>query len=129
LLESFQAVPLARVSQMDSQQLRGRSDEARRLSSILRRLEVAVGDGGTETSREEVAAATGEVDLFLQKCQATVDAWQSNLEEIRDDLARVKAKILGWLTFAAIAVIALCSWVGAGQVSLLAHALRCCGGG
>jgi hypothetical protein len=127
LLETFQEVPLARASRMDSDQLERRADEARKLSSVLRRLEVAVGDGDTETSRQDVAAATGDVVLFLRKCQATLDAWQSDLDETRDDLAHVKAKILGWLTWAAIAMTVLCSWVGAGQVSLLARALRWCG--
>jgi len=126
LLASFQEVPLARASRIDSDQLKRRAHEARQLSSILRRLEVAVGDGDTETDRKEVGAATGEVDLFLQKCQATVDAWQSDLDATRDDLTHVKAKILGWLTCAAIAVTVLCSWVGAGQISLFAHALRWC---
>jgi hypothetical protein len=126
LLESFQEVPFARASRMDSDQLKRRADEARKLSSVLRRLEVAIGDGDTETGRQEVAAATGEVDLFLQKCQATVDAWQSDLDEARDDLAQVKGKLLGWMTCAAIVVTVLCSWVGAGQISLFASALRWC---
>jgi hypothetical protein len=126
LLESFQEVPLAQASRIDSDQLKRRADEARQVSSILRWLEVAVGDGESETGRQEVAAATGEVDLFLQKCQATVDAWQSDLDSTRDDLAQVKAKILGWLTCAAIVVTVLCSWMGAGQLSLFARALRWC---
>jgi hypothetical protein len=128
LLESFQEVPLARAPRIDSDQLKRRADEAQRLSSILRRLEVAVGDGDTETGRQDVAAATGEVDLFLQKCQDTVDAWQSNLEATRDDLAHAKAKLPGWLTCAAIAVTVLCLWVGADQISLFARALRWCRG-
>jgi hypothetical protein len=126
LLESFQEVPLARASRIDSDQLQSRADEARKLSSILRRLEAAVGDGETESDRQEVASATGEMDLFLRKCQATGDAWQSDLDSVRDDLAGVKAKILGWLTWAAVGVAVLCSWIGAGQLSLFACALRWC---
>jgi hypothetical protein len=128
MLESFQEVPLARASRIDPDQLKRRADEAQRLSSILRRLEDAVGDGDTETDRQKVAAATSEVDLVLQNCQATVDAWQSDLDTARDDLAHVKAKMPGWLTCAAIAVTVLCSWVGAGQISLFVHALRWCRG-
>ena len=128
LLASFQEVPLSLGSQIDPDQLKRRADEAQRLSSILRQLEAVVGDGDTETSRQRVAAATSEVDLFLQQCQATVDAWQSDLDATRGDLARVKAKLPGWLTWAAIAVTVLCSWVGAGQISLFAHALRWCRG-
>jgi hypothetical protein len=128
LLDSFQEVPLARASRIDSDQLKRRADEAGQFSSALRRLEVAVGEGDGGTGRHEVAAATGEVDLFLQKCQATVDGWQSDLDETRGDLAYIKATILGWLTCAAITVTILCSWVVAGQVSLLAHAVRWCRG-
>jgi hypothetical protein len=128
LLDSLQEVPLVQVSRMDSDQLQRRADEARQLSSTLRRLEGAVGDGDTENSRQEVAEATSKVDLVLQKCQATVDAWHSDLNGTRDDLAHVKAKLLGWLTCAAIVATVLCSWVGAGQISLFAHALRWCRG-
>jgi hypothetical protein len=64
----------------------------------------------------------------LQKCQATVTDWQSDLDAARDDIAHVKAKILGWLTWAAVAVTVLCSWVAAGQISLFARALRWCRG-
>jgi hypothetical protein len=128
LLGSFQEVPLGQAPRIDSDQLKRRAEEARQLSSILRRLEVAVGDGDTANSRQEVAAATRKVDLVLQNCEATVDAWQSDLTAAGDDLAHVRAKVLGWLTCAAIAVTVLCLWVGAGQVSLLARALRWCGG-
>jgi hypothetical protein len=129
LLESFQGIPLAQASRIDPEQLKRRAGEARQLSSILRRLEVAVGDEDTKTGRQEVAAATSEVDRFLQKCQTTVDAWQSDLDTARGDLAHFKAKLLGWLTYAAIVVTVLCSWVGAGQISLFARALRWCRGG
>lgn len=126
LLESFQEVPLAQASWIDSDQLKRRADEGRQLSSLLRRLEVVFSDGDSETGRQEVAAATGEVDLFLQKCWATIDAWESNLDETRGDLAQLKAKIFVWLTGAAIVVTVLCSWIGAGQLSLFACALRWC---
>jgi hypothetical protein len=128
LLESFQEVPLARASRIDSNQLKHRADDVRRLSSILRRLEDTVGDGDAETGRQDVAAATGEVDLVLQKCQATVDAWQSDLDAVRDDLANIKAQLLGWVTLSVVGVTVLCLWVGAGQISLFARALRWCRG-
>jgi hypothetical protein len=128
LLDSFQEVPLAQAPRLDSGQLKRRAEEARQLSSLLRRLEIAVGDGDAENSRQEVVTATRKADLVLQKCQATVDAWHSDLAVSGDDLAQVRAKVLGWLTYAAIAVTVLCLWVGAGQVSLLTHALRWCRG-
>jgi hypothetical protein len=123
-LEGFQAVPLARVSRMDSQQLKRRAEEARQLSSILRRLEGAIGEGDAGTGRMEVAAATGDLDFFLQKCQSTVDAWQTDLDATRDDLAHIRERIHAWLTLAAIAATVLCSWMGAGQISLFASSLR-----
>ena len=92
----------------------------------MKQFEVAVGEGDTEIGRQEVAAATGEADLFLLKCQAAVDAWEFDLDETRDDLSQSNAKILGWVTCAAIAVSVLCFWMGAGQISLFAHALRWC---
>jgi len=126
LLESFQELPAARSLRVEPDQLQRRAEEARQLSATLRRLEAAVGDGDKETGSREVAAATSQMDLVLQNCQAAVDDWQSNLDAAREDLARVKGKILGWLTCAAVAVTLLCLWVGAGQVSLFARALWWC---
>jgi hypothetical protein len=126
LLESFQEVPLAHTFRIDSDHLKRRAEEARQASSILRRLEVALADGNTDSRRQEVNESTGEVNVFLRKCQAIVDGWQSDLDETRDDLAHVRAKLLGWLTCTAVVVTVLCSWMGAGQISLFALALRWC---
>jgi hypothetical protein len=108
--------------------LKRRTEKAQQLSATLRRLEAAVGEGDKETSHREVASATSQVDLVLQNCQAALDDWQSDLDAAHEDLARVKGQILGWLTYAAVAVTILCLWVGAGQVSLFARALRWCRG-
>ncbi len=100
----------------------------RQVSVTLRRLETLVGDGDLEAGRQEVETATSAVDRVLEQCQAAVDNWQAGLDASREDLARVKGKILSWFTFAAIAVTGLCLWVGAGQVSLFARALQWCKG-
>jgi methyl-accepting chemotaxis protein len=128
LLQSFQELPLVQASRIDPDQLQRRAGEAQQLSAILRRLEVTVGEGDKETSSQEVAAATTEVDRVLENCQATLTDWQSDLDAARDDLAQIKTRILGWLTWAAIAVTVLCSWVAAGQICLFARALRWCRG-
>jgi hypothetical protein len=57
-----------------------------------------------------------------------VDSCQSDLDRLRDDLARVKAKTLAWFTYAAIAMTFLLVWVGLGQVCLFGRALRWCRG-
>jgi hypothetical protein len=126
LLQSFQGLPTGRSFRVEPDQLKRRADEAQQLSATLRRLEAALGDGDKETSSREVAAATSQVDLVLQRCLSAVDDWQSDLDTAREDLARVKAEILGWLTYVAIAVTVVCLWVGAGQVSLFARALKWC---
>jgi hypothetical protein len=128
LLQSFQELPRGRSHRFEPDQLQRRADEAEQLSATLRRLEAAVGEGDKETSHREVASATSQVDIVLQNCQAELDDWQSDLDAAREELARVKGEILGWLTYAAVAVTILCLWVGAGQVSLFARALRWCGG-
>jgi hypothetical protein len=53
-----------------------------------------------------------------------LDDWQSDLDAAREELARVKGEILGWLKYAAVAMTIFCLWVAAGQVSLFAHTLR-----
>jgi hypothetical protein len=128
LLQSFQELPSGRSLRVEPDQLKRRAEEAQQLSATLRRLGTAVGDGDKEASSREVAAVTSQVDLVLQRCLLAVDDWQSDLDAAREDLARVKGQILGWLRCAAVAVTVLCLWVGAGQVSLFAHALKWCRG-
>jgi hypothetical protein len=77
-----------------------------------------------EAGKKEVVAASVEVDLVLQKVQATADEWQSDLDAAREELPRVKAEVLGWLTHAAVAVTVLCVWVAVSQMSLFAHARK-----
>jgi hypothetical protein len=126
LLQSFQELPPGRSRRVDPDQLKHRADEAQKLSATLRRLEATVGEGDKETSHREVASATSQVDLVLQNCQAALADWQSDLDAAREKLARVRGEILGWLTYAAVGVTILSLWVGAGQVSLFARALRWC---
>jgi len=128
LLQSLQELPANRTRRIKPDQLERWGDEAQQLSEKLRRLEAAVGNGEKATTSTEVAGATSEVDLILQKCQTRMDAWQSDLEAARDDLRQAKAEILGWLTPAAIVGTLMCLWMAAGQISLFAHALRWCRG-
>jgi hypothetical protein len=128
LLHSFQELPASRTGRIKPDQLERWGDEAQQLSGTLRRLDAIVGNGEKATTSREVAATTSEVDLILQKCQARMDVWQSDLDAAREELRHVKAEILGWLTPAAIVGTLLCLGVAAGQISLLAHALRWCRG-
>jgi hypothetical protein len=128
LLQSFQELAPGQLGRLQPGQVEQWTDQAQQLSATLRRLEGVVGEGDKETSGREVAAATSEVDLLLQKCQATVDDWQSDLDALREKVAQVKAEILGWLQPAAIAATFVVTWVAAGQISLFAHALKWCRG-
>jgi hypothetical protein len=124
LLQSLQELPPGRSGRSKPDDLGRWADQATQLSASLRRLQAVVGDGDKEVSKEEVVAASGEVDLVLQKGQATVDEWQSGLDAAREEVPRVKAEILGWLTPAAVAVTAVCVWVAVSQISLFAHARK-----
>jgi hypothetical protein len=126
LLQSFQELPASRTARIKPDQLDRWGDEARQLSGTLRRLEAVIGNG--EKATTEFVTAASEVDLILQKCQARMDVWQSDLETAREELRQVEGEILDWLTPAAITVTLLCVWVAAGQISLFAHALRWCRG-
>jgi len=64
--------------------------------------------------------------VVLQKCQRAVDDWQSDLDGAQQELARIQAEAMGWLTLVAVAVSALCAWVGVSQISLFAHAWGWC---
>jgi hypothetical protein len=123
-LDSFQELLPGRTVRFEPGQLEHWEEEARQLSTGLRRLEAVVDEGGEEPGGQHVTAATSEVDLALQKCQAKADAWRSDLAGAREEIQHVRAKVRGWVTLAAVGVTILLAWVAAGQVSLFAHALR-----
>jgi hypothetical protein len=115
LLESFQELPAARRLRADPDEFKRRADEVQQLAGTLRRLEAVIGDGSPGADAREVAAATGQVDGVLQKCQAALDGWQSNLDATRDDLARATAEAIRWAACAAVVATLLCLWVGRGR--------------
>jgi hypothetical protein len=124
LLQSLQELPAGRIERVKPEQLQQWGEQAEQLSASLRRLEAVVADKGKKTGGQPVAAAAGQVDLVLQRCQETVDAWQSYLDDARGEVGQVRERLPGWLTLGAVAVTVLCGWVAAGQVSLFAHGLR-----
>jgi len=128
VLKSFQELRPNRDRHIRPDQLEGWVDGVQQLSATLRRLENLVGDGNKEASGQEVAAATSEVDVALQRCLARVEDWQSDVDAARKGMQQVTAQVLGWLTLAAIAVTLMLGWVAIGQISLFAHALRWCRG-
>jgi hypothetical protein len=128
VLQSFQDLPANRTGRIPPDQWERWTDEVQRLSATLRRLEGVVGNENKETNGQEVAGATSEVDLALQRCQAKVDDWQAYVDAASADVPRVKAEVLGWLTLAAIAVTLVLGWMAVGQFSLCAHVLRWCRG-
>jgi hypothetical protein len=128
LLQSFQEVPLGENIRVDPEPLQRRAAEAHQLSVTLRRLEPAVGDADGEIRSEDLTAATSQVDVVLSRCEEAVDRWQSDLNAARESVARIKARVLGWLKWSAIALTVLLAWVGLGQISLFGRAVRWCRG-
>jgi hypothetical protein len=126
LLESIQELPLGPAPRIDPEQLQCREEQAQELSTVLRRLEATVGDGDKETSSQEVAVATGQVDRVLEQCAETLADWQAEVDGARAGLARGNARVGGWLLGAAVVGTFLFLWAGAGQVCLFARGMRWC---
>jgi hypothetical protein len=72
------------------------------------------------------AQQNARADVAKGKGQGTFDDWQSELDNARSEVGRVKDEIPGWLTLAAIAVTVISVWGAVSQVSLFVHALRWC---
>lgn len=124
LLQTFQELSIGQTERIDSDKLEGAANRMSQLTAALQKLETSVDENDNVPRQESVAAAANGVDLALQRCQTTVDAWQSGLDAARQQLHRLKAQILGWLTLAAIAVTVLFAWLGLSQISLFVHAWK-----
>jgi hypothetical protein len=123
LLQSLQELPAGRINRIGPDQLGQWQEQAQQLTTNLGRLESLVLADGKETSGRPVAEAASQVDQVLQRCQTTVDAWQSDLDAACEAVREVQPKIGGWITLAAVGVTILCVWMAAGQISLFVHAL------
>jgi hypothetical protein len=121
LLQSFQESPLGTDRQIDPEKLDQLSGQAAQLSAAFQKLRGVVGEGDTPASEKDVVDATREVDRILQRCLTVMSDIRSDLDAAREDLPRIKAKILGWMLLAAIVVTVVCAWVAVSQVSLFAH--------
>jgi hypothetical protein len=126
LLQSFQELPAGPTGRTTPDQMERLAGQASQLSASLQRLQAVVGDGEKGASEHEVVAAAGEIESVLRRSRATVDGWQSDLDAARDRLPHLKSEALRWLTLVAVAVSALCAWVGVSQISLFAHAWGWC---
>jgi hypothetical protein len=124
LLRSVQELPLAHAGRIDPDKLERATEQASQLSAALQKLQTTIGEGDKTAGEREVASAANGVDLVLQRCQATVEDWHSDLDAAHEALAYFEAHVSGWLMFAAIAGTVLCAWVGVGQISLFAHAWK-----
>ena len=124
LLRSVQELPFARAGPIDPDKLERATEQASQLSAALRKLQATIGEGDKTVGEREVTGAANGVDLVLQRCQATVEDWHSDLDAAHEALAYFEAHVSGWLMFAAIAGTVLCAWVGVGQISLFAHAWK-----
>jgi hypothetical protein len=124
LLQSFEELAPGQTGRIEPDKLERLADQASQLSAAVQRLQAVVGDEDKGAAEKEVVAAAGEVELVLRKCQATVDHWQSDLDAGPNEILRVKAEILRWLTLIAIAATVICVWVAMSQISLFAHALK-----
>jgi hypothetical protein len=122
LLQSFQELPAGMTSRIKPERLERLTEQAPKLSASLRRLQAVVGEGNQQVTEKETVAAASDMELVLEKCQATVDDWQSDLSAAHEELPDVQSKVLRWLTLAAITVTVVCGWVAVSQISLFVHA-------
>jgi hypothetical protein len=127
LLQSAKELPFGDSIHLDPEPLQRRAAEAQQLSAILRQLEQTAGDGDREINNQDATDATRRVDLVLSRCEEAVNKWQSDLDEARASVARVKERVLGWLQWSAIVLTILLAWAGLGQLSLFGRAIRWCG--
>lgn len=121
LLRSFQDLPLGQSSRIDPDKLERTTEQAAQLSAALQKLQAAIGEGDQPANEREVLSSANDIDLVLQRCQATVEDWQSQLEATREALAYFESHVNGWLAVVTIAVTVLCVWMGLGQISLSIH--------
>jgi hypothetical protein len=61
---------------------------------------------------------------MLGESEEMVAGWETDLEDGRVDLTDGKVQVYRWLLFGAIGGTVVCAWVGASQVSLIAHAWK-----
>jgi hypothetical protein len=128
LLRSLQDLPAGQSAGITPEDLDNASQRATELSAALKRLQATIGEGEDAADAREVAVAARDVEDVLDRCEATVKDWQSHLNTAPEELARLKARILGWLLLGAVVVTVLAAWFTLAQGSLFVHAWNWCRG-
>jgi hypothetical protein len=128
LLQSFEELPLAQSSRFDPDKVKRLAEVAAQLPEPLRKLEAVIGEGDDEPTAGDVGAAANEVDVVLQRCQATVNEWETDVDAAAQGVPRMEDEILTWLMRAAILVTVVGAWMALGQLSLLVHGWKWCRG-
>jgi hypothetical protein len=126
LLQSLEELPAGHKSVLSPDKLSRLAEVAAQLPGPLQKLQALLGDPDAAPEQGDVSAAANEVDLVLQRCQAIMDDWESNLQTATVEFHRIRDDIPTWLTRIAIAVTVVCAWVGLSQISLMAHAWKWC---
>jgi hypothetical protein len=106
-----------------------RQTASEKVLDICTRLDVGVQRAAVANDNARRAQQNARADVAKVKGQGNIDDWQSELDNAREEIGRVKAEAPGWLTLAAIAVTVISVWGAVSQVSLFVHALKWCRGG
>jgi hypothetical protein len=122
-LQRIEESPLGKSGQIDPDQLARSTGLAAVLPGAIQKIQKTIGaDEGTVA--EDVANATKELDLLLQRCQSTVEDWQTDLETAHEKQAFLEARVPTWLTLGSVGVTVLSVWFTFCQISLLVHAWK-----
>jgi hypothetical protein len=125
LLESFEELPLAQKGQFHPDKVKRLAELAGQLPGPLEKLQGVLGDGN-KSSSADVSRAANDVDAVLKRCVDTVDDWQTDLDTASKEVTRIENESVTWLTYIAIIVTVVCTWMALGQLSLFAHGLKWC---
>jgi outer membrane murein-binding lipoprotein Lpp len=124
LLRSLREMPAGQATGITPEDMENASRRATELSAALKTLQDRVGQGDDAADAREVALAGKNVEEVLERCEATVEDWQSHLKAAHEELPDLKARVLRWLLLGSVVVTVLAAWFTLAQSSLFVHAWK-----
>jgi hypothetical protein len=118
LLADVNELPLARVSSLDSERLRGITAKLSKVGATAQQLGDLIDNG----QPKEGEAAAERMRTHLEEVRASVGEFESRLDEIQERVTTLKSRFPHGIDVGAVAVSLVLLWLAVAQVSLLIHA-------
>jgi hypothetical protein len=118
VLEDLANFPYLSVTGLDADRLRDMNERLDGVGSVAWELSLVLGDGENKQADQELSTVEG----ILKMLQERIADYLTQVKQVRQRAAEVKARTLFWITPAAILISSVSFWLALSQICILTRA-------